>query len=95
MVNFLTRILELKRKIFLKRRMYISAIELTGLIPDNLIQKHTKKIFSEIINNNPGITLDNAILIFEKASPNITLEQFAISKHRTVASYRKVYKLYF
>ena len=42
-----------------------------------------------------GTTLDNAILIFEKVPPNITLEQFAISKHRTVDSYRKVYKPYF
>jgi len=43
MASFLTRKLELKRK------MYVSAIELLGIIPNNLIRHRTKKIIAEII----------------------------------------------
>jgi hypothetical protein len=75
--------------------MFISAGELSGLRPVNLIQNETYKIFAQIIKSHPNITLDNTILTFEKASPNLTLEEFAKSKQRTAKSYRNVYKQYF
>jgi len=73
--------------------MIVNAYKLTGYIITNQI--FTKIEFHKIKKNNPQITFDNAILLFEKAPKNISLEQFAITKMRTADSYRKVYRDYF
>jgi hypothetical protein len=73
--------------------MYKFAYEITGYGFDNHI--FTTMEFNIIKQNNPGIALDRAILIFEKAPKNITLEAFAKEKHRTASGYRGVYKKYF
>jgi len=73
--------------------MYKCAYEITGYKFDN--HTFTTMEFNIIKQTNPGITLDQAILIFEKAPENITLEAFAKGKQRTACSYRRVYKKYF
>ena len=73
--------------------MYKCAYEITGYKFDN--HTFTTMEFHIIKQNNTGITLDQAILIFEKAPDNMTLEDFAKEKHRTASSYRRVYKKYF
>ena len=54
--------------------MIVNAYKLTGYIITNQI--FTKIEFHKIKKNNPQITFDNAILLFEKAPKNISLEQF-------------------
>ena len=73
--------------------MILKAYEITGLGLSN--EDFTKSEFNNIKKKYPNITLDKAILIFEKASTHITLEEFAKSKGRTAASYRKVFKTFF
>tara|TARA_B110001454_G_scaffold181468_1_gene175541 strand:- start:21 stop:245 length:225 start_codon:yes stop_codon:yes gene_type:complete len=73
--------------------MYKYAYEITGYEFDN--HTFTTMEFNIIKQNNPDITLDQAILIFEKAPANMTLEGFAKEKHRTASGYRGVYKKYF
>ena len=70
----------------------ITANALTGLQIDE--KQLTKSVFHLYKCQNPNITLDEAILRFEK-SECATLEEFARSKHRTAASYRKVYRPFF
>ena len=70
----------------------INANALTGLKIDE--KQLTKSVFHLYRCQNPNITLDEAILRFEK-SESTTLEEFAQSKHRTAASYRKVYRPFF
>ena len=69
------------------------AYEIAGLKITN--EQFTKSEFNIIKRKNPGITLDNAILIFEKAKKGITLEKFAFKRHRTAESYRRVFGKYF
>tara|TARA_B100001105_G_C22042273_1_gene294519 strand:- start:27 stop:251 length:225 start_codon:yes stop_codon:yes gene_type:complete len=69
------------------------AYEIAGLKITN--EQFTKSEFNIIKRNNPGITLDSAILIFEKAKKGVTLEKFALKRHRTPGSYRKVFGKYF
>ena len=73
--------------------MIINAYKLTGYVITNEI--FTKIEFDKIKKNNPQITFDNAILLFENAPKDISLEQFAITKMRTADSYRNVYRDYF
>jgi len=73
--------------------MIINAYKLTGYVITNEI--FTKIEFDKIKKNNPQITFDNAILLFENAPKDISLEQFAITKMRTADSYRKVFQDYF
>ena len=70
----------------------IAANALTGYKIDET--QLTKSVFHLYKCQNPHITLDEAILRFEK-SEIATLEKFAQSKHRTAASYRKVYRPFF
>ena len=72
--------------------MLTTAYELTGYTLDE--KQLTRNIFHSYKQKYPFITLDQAILLFEKSTDS-TLEAFAYSKHRTAASYRKVYKPYF
>ena len=51
--------------------------------------------FISLIIEKPDITLDEAILRFENAKGNTTLEEFAETKMRIADSYRKSYKPYF
>ena len=73
--------------------MFLKAYEITGLHLSN--EDFTKSVFDTIKKKNPNITLDKAILIFEKAPEDITLEEFAKRKSRTAEGYRKVFKTYF
>ena len=70
----------------------INANALTGLKIDE--KQLTKSVFHLYKCQNANITLDEAILRFEK-SKCATLEEFSRSKHRTAASYRKVYRPFF
>ena len=69
------------------------AYEIAGLKITN--EQFTKSEFNIIKRKNHGITLDNAILIFEKAKKGVTLEKFALERHRTAESYRRVFGKYF
>ena len=69
------------------------AYEIAGLKITN--EQFTKSEFNIIKRKNPGITLDNAILIFEKAKKGVTLEKFALERHSTAESYRRVFGKYF
>ena len=69
------------------------AYEIAGLKITN--EQFTKSEFDIIKRKNPDITLDNAILIFEKAKKGVTLEKFALERHRTAESYRRVFGKYF
>jgi len=69
------------------------AYELTGY--GITIETFTKMEFDEIKQTNPGISLDQAILIFEKAPEHMTLGEFAKQKSRTATGYRSVYRKYF
>ena len=73
--------------------MFRFAYEIAGLKITN--EQFTKSEFNIIKRNNLGITLDSAILIFEKAKKGVTLEKFALKRHRTSESYRKVFGKYF
>ena len=73
--------------------MYKYAYEITGYGLSN--EDFTKMAFEVIVRKNPGISLDKAILCFEKAPDNISLEKFAEEKHRTAVGYRNVYRKYF
>jgi hypothetical protein len=72
--------------------MFITAYELTGYKIDE--KQLTKSVFHLYKCQNPSITLDGAILRFEKSTFN-TLEEFAQSKYRTAEGYRKVYRPFF
>ena len=73
--------------------MFRFAYEIAGLKITN--EQFTKSEFNIIKRNNPGITLDSAILIFEKAKKGVTLEKFAVERQRTAESYRRVFDKYF
>ena len=73
--------------------MFRKAYEIAGVRISNEIFTHSE--FHTIRQKNPNITLDEAILIFEHAPINVSLEQFAQKKHRTAASYRKVFREFF
>ena len=73
--------------------MFRFAYEIAGLKITN--EQFTKSEFNIIKRNNPGITLDSAILIFEKAKRGVILENFALGRHRTAESYRRVFGKYF
>lgn len=73
--------------------MFLKAYEITGLRLSN--EDFTKSVFDTIKRKNPNITLDKAILIFEKAPTHVTLEEFAKRKSRTAEGYRNVFKTYF
>ena len=51
----------------------------------------TIEFFANLRHRNPNITLDEAILRFENGEEFYNLEDFAISKNRTVESYREAY----
>ena len=51
--------------------------------------------FIDMIFKNKNITLEEAILNFEKAKKGMTLEKFAESKSRNRQSYIKIYKPHF
>ena len=51
--------------------------------------------FVDIILNKPNVSLNEAILIFEKAKEGMTLKEFAKSKMRLEENYIKIYKPYF
>ena len=53
-----------------------------------------QKFFTETQQCNPGISLDEVILLFENAS-NDSLEEFAKNKHRTAESYRQTYSKFY
>ena len=72
--------------------MILKAHEITGLYLSN--EDLTKSEFSIIKKKYLNITLDKAILIFEKAPTHMTLEEFAESKNRTADGYRKVFKTF-
>ena len=73
--------------------MYRRAYEIAGLQISNEI--FTKNEFTKIKRAQPCITLDEAILVFEKARSGITLEKFAAEKQRTAEGYRKAFSKYF
>ena len=73
--------------------MFRCAYEIAGLKISN--EQFTKNEFNIIKNNNPNITIDNAILIFEKANSGITLEKFAYDRQRTANGYRNVFRKFF
>ena len=73
--------------------MIVYAYELTGYGITNEI--HTKIEFNKIKEHNPGITFDNAILLFEDAPKNMSLEKFAVTKMRTAEGYRNIFREYF
>ena len=73
--------------------MIVNAYKLTGYVITNEI--FTKIEFDKIKKNNPQITFDNAILLFENAPKNISLEKFAITKMRTAEGYRNIFRDYF
>ena len=51
--------------------------------------------FLKYRQQNAKITLDESILLFERADKCETLESFAKKKQRNAESYRKIYKKYF
>lgn len=71
----------------------VYAYELTGYGITNEI--HTQIEFKKIKENNAGITFDSAILIFENAPKNMSLDSFAITKMRTAECYRNIFRKYF
>ena len=73
--------------------MFRCAYEIAGLKITN--EQLTKSEFNIIKKKNPDITLDNAILIFEKANSGITLEKFAYNRQRTANGYRNVFRKFF
>ena len=56
----------------------------------------TINFFSDLLDNDSNISLDDAILKFENKSDEFNnLKDFAKSKHRTVENYRKAYSYLF
>ena len=70
--------------------MFIEAWKLTGMNIDE--KRFTQLTFNQFIKENPNITLDEAILRFENAPVNQSLEVFAKSKMRTAESYQRIYR---
>jgi len=71
----------------------MEAWKLTGYKIDE--KELTRLSFQMFKRENRLISLDEAILKFEKAAPNISLNEFAEKKNRTAENYRKTYKKYF
>lgn len=71
----------------------MEAWKLTGYKIDE--KELTRLSFQKFKRENPLISLDEAILKFEKAKPDISLKEFAEKRHRTAQSYRNVYKHFF
>ena len=69
------------------------AYEIAGIQISN--ETFTKSEFNIITQQNPYITLDEAILMFENVETGKSLETFAKTKQRTAKSYRNAYKKYF
>jgi hypothetical protein len=73
--------------------MHRKGYEIAGTKISN--ESFTKSEFDIIKKMNPNITLDDAILCFEKANKGVTLEDFAVTKQRTAESYRNVFGRYY
>ena len=73
--------------------MYRKGYQIAGTKISN--ETFTKSEFDIIKKANPNISLDDAILIFEKAKKGVSLEKFATTRQRTAESYRRVFKQYF
>jgi hypothetical protein len=71
----------------------MEAWKLTGYKIDE--KELTRLSFQMFKRENPLISLDEAILKFEKAEPDVSLKEFAEKRHRTAQNYRKTYKKYF
>jgi zona occludens toxin (predicted ATPase) len=71
----------------------MEAWKLTGYKIDE--KELTRLSFQMFKRENRLISLDEAILKFEKAEPNTSLNEFAEKKNRTAENYRKTYKKYF
>lgn len=73
--------------------MELPAYEIAGL--QLSYEQHTKNEFAKIKKKWPNVTLDQAILIFENAPKDISLNEFACQKQRTVQGYRNIFGKYF
>ena len=51
--------------------------------------------FMELLTENPDTTLENAILSFENAEPEVTLQEFAQKKQRSYQMYIEAYQVYY
>ena len=71
----------------------MEAWKLTGYKIDE--KELTRLSFQKFKREKPLISLDEAILKFEKADPNTSLKEFAEKRHRTAQNYRTTYKKYF
>ena len=74
--------------------MELPAYEIVGLLPLSN-EQHTRNMFAIIKKSHPNITLDEAILMFEKAPKGVSLEEFADQKQRTAEGYRNIFREYF
>ena len=71
----------------------MEAWKLTGYKIDE--KELTRLSFQKFKRENPLISLDEAILKFENAKPDVSLKEFAEKRHPTAQSYRNVYKHFF
>ena len=75
----------------LSKKTRIETLEEKGIkMAEDIVVDH----FTDLIKNNPSISLDHAILDFEKAKTK-DLEEFAKSKSRTKKMYHESYSEYF
>ena len=74
--------------------MEIPAYKTTGLHPLTN-EQHTRNEFERIKKRWTDISLDQAILIFEKAPKGVSLEEFAHQKQRKAEGYRNIFREYF
>ena len=51
--------------------------------------------FMELLTKNPETSLENAILKFENAEPEVTLQEFAQKKQRSHQMYIEAYQVYY
>lgn len=51
--------------------------------------------FMELLTKNQETTLENAILKFENAEPEVTLQEFAQKKQRSYQMYIEAYQVYY
>jgi len=58
-------------------------------------EKLVINFFISLLIKNPNTTLEECILRFENAEPNITLQQFAQKKQRTAKMYIETYQGYY
>jgi len=73
--------------------MYIEAYRLAGYRVS--YEEYTLAVFRRAREDNPSLTLDQAILYFEKAAPDVTLKVFAEAHGRTPDGYRNSYRIYY